>query len=169
MLFNRLLAPFTNNIIDRPNNHKTRLKVVCAIFCFLKITSFHTPHNNFKRGCQHPLNKFEILWHVAKIFFSLLLLYFVAQYFQIIVVFFFFWKYVLVFEKWLYSFDRVNMQISTVNITQVVWPHEAIPLDLRHFCQHNTLFYPLSLLKLAKKYLFLGEYFCPTYFSYVEN
>ena len=28
---------------------------------------------------------------------------------------------------------------------------------------------PLSLLKLAKKYLFFGEYFCPTYFSCVEK
>ena len=28
-------------------------------------------------------------------------------------------------------------------------------------------FNPLSLLKLAKKYLFFGKYFCPTYFSYV--
>ena len=28
---------------------------------------------------------------------------------------------------------------------------------------------PLSLLKLAKKYLFFGGYFCPTYFSYVEE
>ena len=28
---------------------------------------------------------------------------------------------------------------------------------------------PLSLLKLAKEYLFFGEYFCPTYFSYVEK
>ena len=99
MLFNGLLAPFTNNIIDRPNNHKTRLKVICAIFCFLKITSFHTPHNNFKRGCQHPLNKFEILWQVAKIFFSLLLLYFVAQYFQIVVVYFFFLKICFSFRE----------------------------------------------------------------------
>ena len=27
----------------------------------------------------------------------------------------------------------------------------------------------LSLSKLEKKYLFSGEYFCPTYFSYVES
>ena len=45
VLFNRPLVSFANNIIyiDRPNNHKTRLEVVCTIFCFLKITSFHTP------------------------------------------------------------------------------------------------------------------------------
>ena len=50
VLFDRPLASFTNNIIfiDRPNNHKTRLGVICIIFCYLKITSFHTPHNNFK-------------------------------------------------------------------------------------------------------------------------
>ena len=50
MLFDRPLASFTNNIIyiDCPNNCKTRLEVVCTILCFLKITSFHTPHNNFK-------------------------------------------------------------------------------------------------------------------------
>ena len=39
-----------------------------------------------KRGCQHPSNKFEILWQVALSSFSLLLLYFVAQYVLIIVV-----------------------------------------------------------------------------------
>ena len=40
----------------------------------------------FKRGCQHPSNKFEILWQVAQNSFSLLLSYFVAQYVLIIVV-----------------------------------------------------------------------------------
>ena len=34
------------------------------------------------------------------------------------------------------------MQIFTVNITRVVWPHVTIPLDLRHFC----LFYRLNLI-----------------------
>ena len=58
----------------------------------------------------------------------------------------FLWKYILVFEKWLFSFDRSKMQIFTVNITRVVWPHVTIPLDLRHFCQHNTLFYHLNLI-----------------------
>ena len=50
MLFNKPLASFINNIIDidRPNNHKTRLEVVCILFCLLKITSFRRPHNNFK-------------------------------------------------------------------------------------------------------------------------
>ena len=50
MLLDRPFASFKNNIIyiDRPNNHKTQLKVVCTIFCILKITSFHTSHNNFK-------------------------------------------------------------------------------------------------------------------------
>ena len=68
------------------------------------------------------------------------------------------------FEKWLFSFDRSNMQIFIVNITRLVWPHVTIPLDLLHFCQHNTLFYhlkinPLSLLKLAKKLFFLMNIF----------
>ena len=58
----------------------------------------------------------------------------------------FLWKHILVFEKWLFSFDRSKMQIFTVNITRVVWPHVTIPLDLRHFCQHNTLFYHLNLI-----------------------
>ena len=55
MLFDRPLTSFTNNIIyiNCPNNYKTRLKVVCTIFRFLKITSFHTPHNNFKT-LLHP-------------------------------------------------------------------------------------------------------------------
>ena len=50
MLFDRPHASCTNNIIymDCPNNCKTRNEVVCTIFCFLKITSFHKPHNNFK-------------------------------------------------------------------------------------------------------------------------
>ena len=39
-----------------------------------------------KRGCQHPSNKFEILWQVAQNSFSPLLSYFVAQYVLIIVV-----------------------------------------------------------------------------------
>ena len=39
-----------------------------------------------KRVCQHPSNKFEILWQVAQNSFSLLLSYFVAQCVLIIVV-----------------------------------------------------------------------------------
>ena len=50
-------------------------------------------------------------------------------------------KYILVFEKWLFSFDCSNMQIFTVNITRVVWPHVTNVLDLRYFCEHNPLFY----------------------------
>ena len=49
---------------------------------------------------------------VAQNSFSLLLSYFVAQYVLTIVVQFFLWKYISVFEKWLFSFDRSNMQIS---------------------------------------------------------
>ena len=41
---------------------------------------------SLKRGCQHPSNKFEILWQVAQNSFSLLLSCFVAQYVLIIVV-----------------------------------------------------------------------------------
>ena len=58
----------------------------------------------------------------------------------------FLWKYILVFEKWFFSFDRSNMQIFTVNITRVVWPHVMNILDLRYFCQHNPLFYHLNLI-----------------------
>ena len=58
----------------------------------------------------------------------------------------FLWKYILVFEKWLFSFDRSNMQIFTVNITRVVWPHVTTVLDLRYFYEHNPLFYHLNLL-----------------------
>ena len=56
------------------------------------------------------------------------------------------WKYILVFEKCLFSFDRSNMQIFTVNITRVVWPHVSNVLDLRYFCEHNPLFYHLNLI-----------------------
>ena len=55
-------------------------------------------------------------------------------------------KYILVFEKWLFSFDRSNMQIFTVNITRVMWPHVTNLLDLRYFCRHNPLFYHLNLI-----------------------
>ena len=58
----------------------------------------------------------------------------------------FLWKYILVFEKWIFSFDRSNMQIFTVNITRVVWPHVTNVLDLRYFCEHNPLFYHLNLI-----------------------
>ena len=57
----------------------------------------------------------------------------------------FLWKFILVFEKWYFSFDRSNMQIFTMNITRVVWPHVTNILDLRYFCQHNPLFYHLNL------------------------
>ena len=58
----------------------------------------------------------------------------------------FLWKYVSVFENWLFSFDRSNTQIFTVNITRVVWAHVTNILDLRYFCQNNTLFYHLNLI-----------------------
>ena len=55
-------------------------------------------------------------------------------------------KYMLVSEKWVFSFDRSNMKIFTLNITQVVWPHVTNLLDLRNFCRHNPLFYHLNLI-----------------------
>ena len=39
-----------------------------------------------------------------------------------------------------------NMEIFTLNITRVVWPHVTNLLDLRYFCQHNPLFYHLNLI-----------------------
>ena len=153
-------------------------------------------------------------------FFSVLFSYFVAQYVLIIVVWFFLWKCILVFEKWVLSFDRSNMQIFTLNITRVVWPHVTNLLDLRYFCQHNPLLYHLNLIpchywswqriiyflvnifvrhtfSLSKSSIcnatsiftitlpkiptsewfkwtlnflaIFGEYFCPTYFFYVEK
>ena len=38
------------------------------------------------------------------------------------------------------------MQIFTLNITRVVWPHVTNVLDLRYFCEHNPLFYHLNLI-----------------------
>ena len=86
----------------------------------------------------------------------------------------FLWKYILVFKKWYFSFDRSNMQIFTLNITRVVWPHVTNLLDLWYFWRYNPLYYlfyhnSLTLLKLEKKCLFFSEYFCPTYFFYVEK
>ena len=57
----------------------------------------------------------------------------------------FLWKYILVFEKLFFSFDRSNMQIFTVDITRVVWPHVTNVLDLQYFCEHDPLFYHLNL------------------------
>ena len=55
-------------------------------------------------------------------------------------------KCILVFEKLVFSFDRSNMQIFTLNITRVVWPHVTNLLDLWYFCRHNPLFYHLKLI-----------------------
>ena len=38
------------------------------------------------------------------------------------------------------------MQIFTVNITRVVWPHVTIVLNLRYYCEHDPLFYHLNLI-----------------------
>ena len=58
----------------------------------------------------------------------------------------FLWKHILFFEKFYFSFSRSNMQIFTLNITQVVWPHVTNLLDLRNFCRHDPLFYHLNLI-----------------------
>ena len=55
-------------------------------------------------------------------------------------------KIYLVFEIRVFSFDRSNMQIFTLNITRVVWPHATNLLDLRYFCPHNPLFYHPNLI-----------------------
>ena len=56
----------------------------------------------------------------------------------------FFVKIFISFEKWVFSFDRSNMQIFSLNITRVVWPHVTSSLDLRYFCRHNPLLYHLK-------------------------
>ena len=58
----------------------------------------------------------------------------------------FLWKYISIFEKLFFSFDRSNILIFTVNITRVVWPRETNIFDLRYFCQHNPLFDHLNLI-----------------------
>ena len=59
---------------------------------------------------------------------------------------FFFVEIYINCEKWVFSFDRSNMQIFTLNITRVVWPHVTSLLDLRYFCRHNPLLYHLKLI-----------------------
>ena len=80
---------------------------------------------------------------VAQNSLLLLISYFVGQYVLTIVVQFFLWKYISVFEKWLFSFDRSNMQIFNVNITRVVCNEYTWPW---YFCQHNPFFYHLKLI-----------------------
>ena len=83
------------------------------------------------------------------------------------------WKNILVFEKWFFFVRPLKSVNFSVNITRVVWPRVTNLLDLEYFCQHSPLFYYLPnlllLLKLARKYLFFVEYFCPTYFFFVEK
>ena len=49
-------------------------------------------------------------------------------------------------EKWVFPLDRSNIQIFTLKITRVVWPHATSLLDLRYFCRHNPLLYHLKLI-----------------------
>ena len=58
----------------------------------------------------------------------------------------FFVKIYISCEKWVFSLDRSNMQIFTLKITRVVWPHVTSLLDLRYFCRHNPLLYHLKLI-----------------------
>ena len=86
----------------------------------------------------------------------------------------FLWKHILLFGKWFFSFDRSNMQIFTVNITWVVWPHVTNILDLRYFCQHSPLFCLLKLLPChywswQRNIYFFGEYFCSTFAFSLSN
>ena len=55
---------------------------------------------------------------------------------------FFLWKYILVFEKLVFSFDRSNLQI----FTWVVWLRVTNLIDLRYFFRHYPLFYHLNLI-----------------------
>ena len=121
------------------------------------------------------IEKFEKFWQVVQDLFSLLLSYFVAQYVLIIVVNFLFCL------KIYFSFQEITFFVRSLKY--VYFHCEYYPncvtsvtniLDLRYSCEHDTLFShlnlnPLSLLKLTKKHLFFGEYFCPTYFFYVEK
>ena len=58
----------------------------------------------------------------------------------------FLWKYISVFEKLYFSFERSNMHIFTLNIAWVAWPHVTNLLDLRYFCCYNPLFNHLNLI-----------------------
>ena len=62
------------------------------------------------------------------------------------------------------------MQIFTLNITRVVWPHVTNLLDLRYFCRQNPLFYHLNLIPWhywgwQKNYYFLVNIFVRHTFS----
>ena len=57
------------------------------------------------------------------------------------------------------------MQIYTVNITRVVWPHVTNLLDLRYFCQHNPLFYHLNLIPCHYKDSFNNDRYDRIYWA----
>ena len=71
---------------------------------------------------------------------------FLAQYVLILMVWFFYVKIYIICEKLVFSLDRSSMQIFTLKITRVVWPHVTSLLDLRYFCRHNPLLYHLKLI-----------------------
>ena len=59
---------------------------------------------------------------------------------------FFFVKLYFSFREIIFFVQPLKMQIFTVNITRVVWPHVTNVLDLRYFCEHKPLFHHLNLI-----------------------
>ena len=124
-------------------------------------------NNRFKRGYQHPSNKFEILWQVDQNSFSILLSYFVAQYVLIIVVqcflkiYFSFWEMIFFVRPLKCANFHPECYLSCVtSCNEFNW--HPVFLSAQSFVLSSKI-NPRSLLKLAKKYLFFGEYFCPTF------
>ena len=117
----------------------------------------------FKRGCQHPSNKFEILWQVAQNSFSLLLSYFVAQYALIIVVWFFV-KINFSFREMIFfvrplkyaNFQPEYYPSCVTSGNEFTWP--AVFVSEWSFVL-SSKFNPLSLLKLQRNIYFLVNIF----------
>ena len=87
---------------------------------------------------------------------------------------FFLWKYILVFEKWFFvvrplkyaNFQSEYYPSCVTSCNEFSWPPAF--LLAQSFVLSSKL-NPLTLLRLVKQYLCFGEYFCPTYFFYVEK
>ena len=74
------------------------------------------------------------------------------------------WKCILVFEKWFFSYDHSNMQIFTVKITRVVWPHVTWGYALVQFCYSKKIYSCLYIPNCTRNHVITYTYITPGYY-----